>query len=177
MELGFPVAIKLLSNAISHKAKSGGVKLGLESGDKVDKAVDEIIESAREATDIEIENFLVENMVVDARDEYIIGIKCQSALGLALMIGRGGTVVETMNIFATVLLPLIDADLLVAMECVGLDSAALGHNEMKQAIHAVAAYAIDHVDELESLDVNPVIVTANGEAIATDALIVNIDTG
>jgi hypothetical protein len=36
----------------------------------------------------------------------------------------------------------------------------------------VAAYALDHRQQLQSLDVNPVIVTENGAAIAADALIV-----
>jgi hypothetical protein len=44
---------------------------------------------------------------------------------------------------------------------------------MLQSIRAVAAYALEHATELESLDVNPVIVTASGDAIATDALIIN----
>ena len=171
-EIGFPVAVKMISHLISHKASVGGVKLSLESGDDVDQAVEDISQSVRQNANTEIDSFLVEAMVADPLDEYIIGIKRQAALGLALMIGRGGTAAEAMNTYTTVLLPLVDVDLQVAMEGIGLDSGATGYDSMTQAIHAVAAYAIDHADEVESLDVNPVIITTDGEAIATDALIV-----
>lgn len=44
----------------------GGVKLALDSPASVDKAVADIIESARKAVDIELNTFLVESMVADA---------------------------------------------------------------------------------------------------------------
>ncbi len=153
------------------------MKLGLESADAVNKAVTDIITSVKKAANVEIEYFLVESMIANPRDEYIIGIKRQAALGLALMIGRGGSAAESMNTYATILLPLVEADLKVAMECVGLNSSTTGYDEMLQAITAVASYAIKHADQLESLDVNPVIVTADGKAIATDVLIVTRETG
>jgi acyl-CoA synthetase (NDP forming) len=172
-DLGFPVALKLLSSRISHKAKVGGVKLALVSKAAVEQAIVEITESVRKSAGEEVKHFLVERMVADARDEFIIGIKRQPALGLALMIGRGGTAPENLNTYATILLPLVEADLKVAMERIGLDSEVSGFDAIFESMLAIGAFALDHANELESLDVNPVIVTENGDAIATDALIVN----
>ncbi|MCP5089596.1 MAG: acetate--CoA ligase family protein [Gammaproteobacteria bacterium] len=171
-DIGFPVALKLISSSISHKARIGGVKLGLESKTAVDGAVAEIIESAGLAAGVEIDTFLIERMVTDPCEEYIIGVKRQAALGLALMIGRGGSSVESMKHFVTVLLPLVDTDLQMALSNLGFEQITPGYAAMLEAIRAVAAYALDHAQVLQSLDVNPVMLSATGEAIATDALIV-----
>src|SRR5690606_24022387 len=48
-EIGFPVAMKLLSPDITHKTDVGGVRLGLESEDDVRNAYARILESARAA--------------------------------------------------------------------------------------------------------------------------------
>ncbi len=170
-KVGYPVALKLVSDRVSHKAEIGGVKLGLASEQAVEKAVAEIITSAGKAAGFDIDCFLVEPMIADARLEYIIGIKRQSALGLALMVGRGGTNVESINFHATVLLPLVEDDLRVAMACIGLGESDAGYESMREAIHSIADYARDHATEIESLDVNPVILTESNDAIACDALI------
>ena len=48
-EIGFPVAIKIVSPQITHKTDAGGVKLGLGSADDVRAAFDEMIASAKRA--------------------------------------------------------------------------------------------------------------------------------
>ena len=170
--IGYPVAIKLISNSISHKAKIGGVKLNLNSCAQVEQAATEICESVKNHADIKVDKFLIEAMVANPVAEYIIGIKRQPALGLALMIGRGGVTAESLNNFSTVLLPLVESDLENAMQTIGLTRETLGYQSMIKTAQSVANYAIDHADEIESLDVNPVMITQSGEAIAADALIV-----
>jgi acetyl-CoA synthetase len=170
-EIGFPVALKLVSNEIAHKAKMGGVRLGLESADAVDDAVQAIDAAAIAFNGKPVERFLVEAMVDAPRGEYIIGVKQQPALGLALMIGRGGVDVENQNRHATVLLPLVQRDLDKALQDIGLGDGVPGYEAMLDAIRAVAAYAVDNRARLRSLDVNPLIVSASGAAIAADALI------
>ena len=171
-KIGFPVALKLISNEISHKAKMGGVKLSLDTKTAVDEAVNEITEAVAQHGGKRIDNFLLERMIENPRDEYIIGIKRQAALGLAMMIGRGGVNTEVLDIHRTVLLPLADADLIEAMAGIGLHETSAGYASMLAAAQAVAAYALDHRHRLQSLDVNPLIVTESGAAIAADALIV-----
>src|SRR5690606_18293737 len=48
-EIGFPVAMKLLSPDITHKTDVGGVRLGLETEEDVRNAYDRILDSARAA--------------------------------------------------------------------------------------------------------------------------------
>jgi len=170
-QLGFPVALKLLSNEISHKARMGGVRLGLESVAAVEAAAQAINDAAIGYHGKPVERFLVEAMVDAPRAEYIIGVKQQSALGLALMIGRGGIDAERLNRHATVLLPLVQHDLGKALQRIGLTSDGPGYEAMLDAARVVAAYAIDNRARLRSLDVNPLIVSASGAVVAADALI------
>jgi acyl-CoA synthetase (NDP forming) len=171
-DLGFPVALKLLSERISHKAGIGGVRLSLESPTEVENALSDIVAAAKKHGGVDIERFLVERMIEAPRAEYIIGIKQQAALGLALMIGRGGVGAEELKHHATLLLPLVESDLADAMADIGLNASTPGYASMLAAIGSVAAYAIDNRERLQSLDVNPVIITAAGDAIAADGLIV-----
>ncbi len=170
-KIGFPVAIKLISNEISHKAKMGGVRLGLDTVEAVEAAALAINDAAIAYHGKPVGRFLIESMIEAPGNEFIIGIKHQPALGLALMIGRGGIEVEELKQHATVLLPLVELDLERALQHIGLAADDPGYASMLKAVQAIAAYAIDNQSRLRSLDVNPIIVCQNGSAIVADALI------
>jgi len=170
-QLGFPVAVKVLSHTIAHKAKMGGVRLGLKSTAEVTDAVADIQAAVAAAPgDHTADRFLIEQMIAAPVAEYIIGIKRQPALGLALMIGRGGVEVESQRQYQTLLLPLVDTDLQQALAAIGLTPTTHGYDAFRAAALSVASFAEQHQKTLQGLDVNPVIITASGEAIAADAL-------
>jgi len=171
--LGYPVAVKVISGTIAHKAKVGGVKLNLASASDVTEAVAEISDAvAASPNGHPVEQVLVERMIANPVSEFIIGIKRQPALGLAMMIGRGGTAVEKLRDYATLLLPLEESELAIAMECIGLTPDVPGFEAFQKAVHAVAMFSEANHSTLVSLDVNPVMTTADGDAIAADALMV-----
>jgi len=118
-----------------------------------------------------VTHVLVEKMVANANAEIIIGIKRHPALGLALMIGRGGSQAEEMAQYETLLLPLNDGDLDRAFKRLAVEN-HIAAKALAQNCKAVADYACANADKLVTLDVNPVMLTAEGDAIATDALIV-----
>ena len=172
-KLGFPVALKVLSNTIAHKAELGGVHLGLASANEVEKAVAQIAQAIAAAPEgHKVERFLVERMIDYPINEFIIGIKRHPALGFALMIGRGGSAVELLRHYATLLLPLENTALKIALNRIGMTPNTIGYAALQEAVCAVAAFAEANRDHLVALDVNPVIVTGKGEAIAADALVV-----
>ncbi len=168
-ELGYPVALKVLSTAIAHKARVGGVRLNLHDAEEVRQAAGRMAREVAEAPGgHEVARVLVERMVDGVAAEIIIGIKRHPALGMALMIGLGGAAAEQIARFETLLLPLEDHVLDAAL-------ARLGHRDhagLRRAAKAVADYAGANQDRIVSLDVNPVILTAAGEAMAADALII-----
>ncbi|MEM9331231.1 MAG: acetate--CoA ligase family protein [Pseudomonadota bacterium] len=170
--IGFPVALKVLSTEIAHKAKLGGVRLNLKTPDELTAAANKMasdVETARAGH--AVKHVLVEKMLTDADTEMIVGIKRHPALGLAMMVGRGGSKAEELSSFQTILLPLQTNDLAQAFCKLGI------HNHpaiegFETCCKAVAAYALANTDTLITLDVNPVMLGANGSAVATDALIV-----
>ncbi len=172
-QLGFPVVLKILSDKIAHKAKMGWVYLNLKNESEVQAATQAILDVMPEVCEDGKEHqFLIERMVEHPIAEFIIGLKRHSSVGLALMIGRGGTGAEQLRQYATLLLPLEERSLDLAMEQLGYYEQSIGHASLRQAICAVAVLAEKYVDRLLELDVNPIILTTTGEAIAADAMVV-----
>jgi acyl-CoA synthetase (NDP forming) len=168
--IGYPVALKILSTEIAHKAQVGGVQLNLRNDVELAQALTELTTSVT-AAGHSVEQLLVERMLQDCDEEVIIGVKRHAALGLALMIGRGGSAAEYQAEFETLLLPCTDEEIYSVLVKLNLHnhgaSAAL-----QGACRAVARYAQANLAVLSSLDVNPVMLTREGRAIAADALIV-----
>lgn len=171
-KVGFPIALKVLSNTIAHKAKLGGVRLNLESKQQVTDAIRKMAADISSSdSGHEMSEVLIEEMVANATAEMIIGIKRHPALGLALVIGRGGSDVEEKARFETMLLPLKEGDLDRTFDKLGIELHP-AINEFRKNCEAVSAYAIANSKTLVTLDVNPVMLTMDGSAMATDALIV-----
>lgn len=169
--IGFPVAAKVLSSSIAHKARLGGVALDLKDGDQVEKACERMIRRVASAqSGHEVSHLLIERMIDNPDAEIIIGIKRHPAMGLALVTGRGGSDVEDMAQFVTTLLPLTGGALERIISKLGLSQHPAA-NELRTACLAVANYALANHNELVTLDVNPVILTRDGRAVAGDALI------
>ncbi len=172
-DIGYPVALKVLSNQIAHKAQIGGVCLNLKTEEAVAEAVKDIknaVASSRHG--IDAESFLVEAMIQNPVREFIIGIKRHPALGLALVLGLGGIQVEKRHQFSTLLLPFDDQDLKMALSNLGQCSGTLGREKLRQAVIAAANFATEHADHISELDINPIILTASGNVIAADAFII-----
>jgi acetyl-CoA synthetase len=174
--LGFPVAVKIHSDAIAHKSDVGGVRLGLRSRADVNDAVD----AMRHLSD----RFLIERMVEGAVAELIVGVVRDPQFGPTLTIGAGGVLVELLQDAATMLLPASPEevrDTLLSLRMARLLDGFRGKprgdiTAAVRAIMAVAAFAESHADRLVELDINPLFVLPEGRgAVAADALVRLID--
>ena len=172
--VGYPVVVRALSAELSHKSEAGAVHLGLANAGEVADAVAAMGEA------LGIGRFLVEPMIEDAVCELIVGVSQDPALGLVLVVGGGGVLVEALRDTTALLLPTDRAS--VARAIGGLNAAVLlagvrgrppGDVEAAiDAVLAVADFAEANRDRLAELDVNPLIVGSEGRgAIAVDALI------
>lgn len=171
--LGFPVAVKVLSDRIAHKARLGGVKLNLDSAEAVSDAAADIVAAVEASPEGHaVTHLLIEKMIETPVAEYIFGIKHHPALGHAMMIGLGGGNVEQVRRFETLLLPATDAEIETVLRRIGLNPADEVFNAMRQTAEAVARFAKQNRDRLITLDVNPVMVTSSGRAIAADGLVI-----
>jgi len=107
-DIGFPVALKILADGISHKSDVGGVALLLETADSVKTAAEQMLKRvAKRAPDADVQGFSVQHMVLrPGVQETIVGINQDPVFGPVILFGHGGTAVEVIEDSAVALPPL-----------------------------------------------------------------------
>ena len=176
-EGGGTVAVKLLSPDIAHKSDVDGVRLNLASADAVRAATDDIIGRARvRRPGARLGGVLVQPMVLRPKSrEVIAGIADDPTFGPVIVFGRGGTAVEVIDDKALALPPL---DLRLAQELIARtrvsrvlkayrDVPAADEDALALVLVKLAQLAAD-VPELREVDINPLLVDADG-VVALDA--------
>ena len=176
-EIGYPVAMKILSPDISHKTEAGGVKLNLMNASQVGKAYSEMMASVKEkAPGAKIEGVSIQKMA-EPGVEIIIGMSRDAQFGPVLMFGLGGIFVEIMKDVSFRLVPVapIDAAEMVR-EIKGYPlltgyrgQAPVDVKKLEALITRVSDF-IEQNPDIEELDLNPVIASADG-VVAVDARI------
>jgi acetate---CoA ligase (ADP-forming) len=178
--LGFPVVVKVAEPLIAHKTEAGAVAINLKSPADVEAALARMETSvAAYLKGSRIEKVLVERMVGDVVAELIVGIQRDAQFGLALVVGAGGILVELVEDAAMMLLPTSAEEVEAAIRRLKIAKLLGGYRGKPAAdmgalvtsIMAIAAFAEAHRDALLELDVNPLMVRADG-AVAVDALVV-----
>lgn len=172
-DVGFPVALKILSPNISHKSDVGGVRLNLRDEDSPCRAVADMLVRVREA---QITGFTVQQMAVcPLAHELIAGASVDSVFGPVLLFGQGGTAVEVLADRAIALPPLnrVLARELIARTRVSRllagyrDRPAARLDAIADVLIALSQMLAD-LPELAELDINPLWADDDG-VIALDA--------
>ena len=178
-ELGFPVAVKMVSRRLPHKTEAGALRLGLASAAEVADSVAAITESVSDlAPDTLSDDFLVERMIAEPVAELLIGIRRDSQFGQVMVLASGGTLVELIRDTRTLLLPTDResvsealAALKVSKLLAGFRSRPAGDREAAiDAVLAAAEFAETNRASLEELEINPLLVLTDGVA-AVDVLL------
>jgi acyl-CoA synthetase (NDP forming) len=181
MRIGGPVALKVQSPDIVHKTEAGAVLLGLSGDATVREGYRTVMARATAAhPGAKIDGVLVQAMARRGQ-EMILGITRDPVFGPMLMVGLGGIHVEVLKDVAFAPVPL-DAD--DALALIGeLKGAALldgvrgarpaDKPALAELMVALSRFAADHAEQIEEIDLNPVIVHEAGEGLSiVDALIV-----
>jgi acyl-CoA synthetase (NDP forming) len=177
--LGYPLVVKAVSAQLPHKTEAGAVALNLKDDIALSAALDRMRASINAyAPQVAFDQLLLEPMAKPPLAELIVGIKRENDFGLALVIGAGGILVELLKDSRSLLLPTTDGAIRQAL--LSLRSAPLLQgfrgrqaadlDALVAAIRAVADYACENAAQLLELDVNPLLVGADGTT-AVDALI------
>ena len=177
--LGYPLVLKAVNAQLPHKTEAGAVALNLKDDAALSAALEKMRASiAAYAPGVAFDQLLLEPMAKPPLAELIVGIKRENDFGLALVIGAGGILVELLKDSRSLLLPTTDGAIRQAL--LSLRSAALLQgfrgreaadlDALVTAIRAVADYACENAAQLLELDVNPLLVGAQGTT-AVDALI------
>jgi acetyl-CoA synthetase (ADP-forming) len=174
-ELGLPVVAKLTGPAISHKSERGLVRLGLDSHDAVRRAVGELLAAARpDDGDVQV---MIAPMV-QGRRELIVGAHRDPQFGACVMVGIGGVLAEAVADVAFRLAPITPLDageMLDDLEAQTILGAVRGDAPVDRAAVAEVLLSLSRLlterDDILSVDVNPLLVDADGRPVAVDALV------
>lgn len=173
--LGYPVVVKLGGDNIAHKTERGLVRLRLADPDSVRQASQQLLTAAR-PDDGEV-HLLVAPMISGSR-ELIAGFLVDPQFGPTVMLGVGGIMAEVIKDVTFRPAPLTESiarDMVFSLKMRDLFDAFRGESAVNvdavvATLMALSAVAKDRPDVV-SVDINPLIVTSNGEPLAVDALV------
>jgi acyl-CoA synthetase (NDP forming) len=175
-----PFAAKVMSADILHKSDAGGVRLGLTDVQAVRRAIETML--AQPAIgEASVDGFLVEEMA-GAGTEIVVGALRDPQFGPLIMVGLGGIFVEILKDVSFRLCPITKRDaaaMLDDLRSAALLSGARGQTPVNRDAIVDILVKLGGSDgllmslgeEWAEIDVNPVIVSAEG-AVAVDARII-----
>jgi len=183
--LGAHVALKVLSDGISHKSDVGGVVLDLPGPDAVATAAAAMLDRIRAVRpEARVDGFLVQEMARrPGAEELIAGIGRDPVFGPVIIFGHGGTAVEVRGDHSIGLPPLnpILAEQMIArtavyrLLCGYRDRPAARLAAITEVLVRLAQLAIE-LPEIRELDINPLLADQHG-VIALDARVILAQPG
>ena len=178
--LGYPLALKILSQDITHKSDVQGVTLHVRDLPELEREFRNLLaRTAKLRPDARLEGVAIQPMVEKRFGrELMIGVARDPVFGQVISFGAGGVAVELLRDHAIGLPPLNArlADELIARTRIARLLGAYRH--IPAASHAAIADVLLKVSEmvcalpwLQEMDINPLTVDADG-AVALDARVV-----
>ena len=172
-EIGFPVALKLISPDIIHKSDAGGIFLNIMSEKEIEEKWSSVILGiADDYPTALIEGFLIEEMVRRGA-EVIVGCVRDPQFGPAVMFGIGGVTVELMKDVSFRLAPVTREEAFEMMgEVKGFPILTGFRGQTIKDLGAIADALIKlgeimgSIDGLKELEINPLIVHERGAVVA-----------
>jgi acetate---CoA ligase (ADP-forming) len=173
--IGYPVVLKAVSATLTHKSDAGAVALNLATPEQLRDAHARM--SAKLA-DQKLDGMLIGQFVTDGL-ELVLGLHRDREMGLIVMAGAGGVLLELMKDVAFCAPPVSRDkahDLLDRTQAgrllAGYRGAAPRDSEaVIDALVGLGRLAVDLSDVIESVDINPFVALPQG-GVALDALIV-----
>ena len=168
-EIGYPVAVKLISPDASHKTEVGGVKTDLDDPTEVRAAIADI-ENGLEGK-VRIDGYLIQQMAEGL--EVIVGFREDPQYGPFVVVGLGGIYVEALKDTALRLLPAKPEevrDMISELRSRSLFDAFRGQpardvDALAQSVSALGDVFLGLRSSLSELEINPIIVGATGQGI------------
>jgi len=173
-KIGFPVVLKGLGSTLMHKTERGLVHLNLTDPQSVQQAA---LSVSAEAGD-ELEGFLIQPQIQGKR-EFAAGLFRDEQFGAVVMLGLGGVFAEAISDVVFRIAPLTETDAADMLEEIrakpllgdfrGEKSA--DRSQMIQTLTGLSRIGMAYPDIAE-IDINPLLITPDGEVCAVDALVV-----
>src|SRR5499427_8427904 len=178
-DIGYPVALKLLSNTIAHKTDVDGVRLNLGSEDEVRGAFHAIRNSVTEKAGAQhFAGVTVQPMIRRDGYELILGSSVDAQFGPVILFGSGGVMVEVYRDRALALPPLNTTLAQRMMEQTKIFAALQGGRGRKPVDLSALEQLLVRFSQLvleqpwiKEIDINPLLATPD-RLLALDARIV-----
>jgi acetate---CoA ligase (ADP-forming) len=172
--LGFPLVVKAVLPGVAHKARVGGVSIGLCNVEAVVTAGRQMRDACA-AAGLVAEGILVEEMVTGT--ELLVGLTRDVHYGPAVTIGVGGDLADTGIGHATEVLPLggrsavggllASAGLAPALAGWGVS----GNRLISYLLRLCDAFTTGNLASFAAVEINPLFVTRDGRVLAGDVLV------
>ena len=179
-DLGYNVAMKIVSPDILHKSDAGGVMLKLKNARDVRRAFKTIIKNAREYNpNADIKGCIVSGMSGEGV-EVIIGTKIDDQFGPIVMFGIGGILVEVVKDVSFRVLPVSRYwanSMIEEIKSSAILNGVRGRpacdkKAIKRLIMKVSEI-IEAYPDIHEMDLNPVIVHENGLTVVDARIIIS----
>jgi len=173
-EIGFPVAMKIVSEDILHKSDAGGIRLDLKDESEIETAFNDMMGHIKNAQpNAKLDGVLVEKMVGKGQ-EVIIGMQRDKTFGPMIMFGMGGIYVELIKEISFCIAPMTKSDILNAINETYAGKLLKGFRGMPagdigavvDVIRRIAQLALDQPNLLE-FEINPLVVYETGKGVVS----------
>ncbi len=175
--VGYPVAMKVVSNEILHKSDVGGVKVGLENAKEVRLAYQTIMSNVKKrAPKAKVDGIMVQPMARKGV-ELLIGGKKDPSFGHMILLGLGGIYVEIFKDVSARLCPIRAEDVEEMVHELKSAPILLGARGKKPiSMKALSSLMVSicrlmESEDLKELDLNPVVFDNRGYDIVDVRLI------
>jgi acetate---CoA ligase (ADP-forming) len=170
-QVGWPVALKTAAPGVQHKSDVGGVMLGLADAEALRKAYEDL--ASRFGPQV------VVTAMAPAGVEVALGIVRDPQFGPLVLVAAGGLLVEILHDRRLALPPLDRAHARALIDqlqmrplLAGVRGApAADIDALADAVVGLSVLAADLGEQMDALDVNPMIVSPGG-CLAVDALVI-----
>lgn len=177
--IGFPVALKIVSDKIIHKSDAGGILLNLGNEKTVREGFAKVIANAARISGPDKALGVLVAPMAPKGQECIIGMIRNPQFGAVLMFGLGGIFVEVLKDVSFKVTPPTDLDLEEMIHDIKgypLLAGVRGQKPkdtgvLKDVLQKIAQLAADH-PEIQEVDINPIIVHEQGASVVDARIII-----
>lgn len=178
-EMGFPVALKVVSDRVIHKTDIGGVILDRRDRKEVRQGFERIVAKAWELDLADSVQGVMVQRYLEEGIEAVVGVTHDPSFGPLIMFGLGGAYVELVRDVVFRLHPLTDHDIGEMIHGVrasklleGYRGGPPGDEEALRNLLANVSQMVEDIPELLEMDLNPVKILPPGQGcVAVDARI------
>jgi acyl-CoA synthetase (NDP forming) len=182
-DIGFPVALKVISPDLPHKSDSGAIQLNIADASEVKEVFERLMKKVKNRSKlVSIEGVLVQEMIFGG-PEIILGMKRDPQFGPLIIFGLGGIFVEVYRDVIYKLPPISNQEAHEMIRAIKGNKLLMGVRgkgpydlvDLEKVIVRFSSLCVENYDEFEEIDINPVIVREAGRGVvAVDALFLRL---